>query len=955
MLDNKKVKSIFSKKKSIDSHLSRFFYAWDDTLKSLNTIFEDINALNYLYNADNNQKFIKVDDHLDNNQKDPTIFNVMPSTSEKLYSKKINCKDDAFFIDDETKKCVKIMPISLFNDSNKYVFNSQNLQLIIGNKCLVNVSPCNSLPVNVTSSKSFLPLDNKYSKQWFEGVIDKIKFDKYDQPLFKIKISNFDEQRKLTVITTWLNASNLAYVSYPNSSLPIGTRIVSLHPKLSNKSARHGLKLATILESLGARNKNRYLVMFDDWVFTYVLPTNIYLIANFNKIDVMELWREIPTNAKYFVKMYLEKFPERALVHLRVGQKINVKCGNSWSAAQVIEIDVSLAKFYLEALDKYIWMYRGSFRLEPLYKEISLKNFKNVNRRRHSHVNRNKNSPYVEYSFINTAPLDENLYSNESSDCKIINIPKDTQVLHQNYVHNNIFDTCFSPQLISKNNYYVCNHECASLLGKELETKNRISKYCFSDLAKPLLVGWGRCFEDLCYYVTPSCDNPLHFRTKLYSIEEIFEFLIKTSNTTSTLTIDNFTFEPLFINVIELNRFPFFYDSRFTILNLDITEGKERVPISCLVQSTIKNTKLPNFIYDPKRIPSPGVTFDNGPSFLVGCDCSDGFCTDSKACACRSLTFESLKCAEKFLEVDDDSHKHTPSRTVGYNHKRLSNKVLTGIYECNPNCKCSHLHCSNRVVQNNIGGARLQIYLDPHKGWCCRTLDDIPNGAFVSNYSGYILTEEMSDYYGLQSPEADEYFADLDFIECAENGGASEIESDDGLFDDEEDLYVIWEEKKNRPVKNLGHLKALAKFKDMLDDYVESEQEIKITYSNVPESTDNIFQKKLTPEFSPLGDKITNTKNTRYFCSGQNGLYVLDAKRRGNVGRFYSHSCEPNMFVQNVFVDTHNLCFPWIAFFASTNIKAYEELTWDYGYQVNSTGKMIICKCGSENCRGRLL
>jgi len=28
------------------------------------------------------------------------------------------------------------------------------------------------------------------------------------------------------------------------------------------------------------------------------------------------------------------------------------------------------------------------------------------------------------------------------------------------------------------------------------------------------------------------------------------------------------------------------------------------------------------------------------------------------------------------------------------------------------------------------------------------------------------------------------------------------------------------------------------------------------------------------------------------------------------------HSCDPNVFVQNVFVDTHDLRFPWVAFFA---------------------------------------
>lgn len=62
------------------------------------------------------------------------------------------------------------------------------------------------------------------------------------------------------------------------------------------------------------------------------------------------------------------------------------------------------------------------------------------------------------------------------------------------------------------------------------------------------------------------------------------------------------------------------------------------------------------------------------------------------------------------------------------------------------------------------------------------------------------------------------------------------------------------------------------------------------------------------------------------------------------------------MFVQNVFVDTHDLRFPWVAFFALQYIKAGAELTWDYNYDVGSVpDKQIICQCGSLECRGRLL
>ena len=83
---------------------------------------------------------------------------------------------------------------------------------------------------------------------------------------------------------------------------------------------------------------------------------------------------------------------------------------------------------------------------------------------------------------------------------------------------------------------------------------------------------------------------------------------------------------------------------------------------------------------------------------------------------------------------------------------------------------------------------------------------------------------------------------------------------------------------------------------------------------------------------------------------------VLDAKDTGNVGRFINHSCESNLVVQNVFLDTHDMRFPTVAFFALCRIKAGQELTWTYGYEPGAVeGKQLDCHCGSEHCRGRLL
>ncbi|XP_069074628.1 histone-lysine N-methyltransferase SETDB1 isoform X1 [Pleurodeles waltl] len=104
------------------------------------------------------------------------------------------------------------------------------------------------------------------------------------------------------------------------------------------------------------------------------------------------------------------------------------------------------------------------------------------------------------------------------------------------------------------------------------------------------------------------------------------------------------------------------------------------------------------------------------------------------------------------------------------------------------------------------------------------------------------------------------------------------------------------------------------------------------------------------------GDTKQVPRSTRQFYDGEESCYIIDAKLEGNLGRYLNHSCSPNLFVQNVFVDTHDLRFPWVAFFASKRIRAGTELTWDYNYDVGSVeGKVLLCCCGSTECRGRLL
>ncbi|CAF1044890.1 unnamed protein product [Adineta ricciae] len=82
----------------------------------------------------------------------------------------------------------------------------------------------------------------------------------------------------------------------------------------------------------------------------------------------------------------------------------------------------------------------------------------------------------------------------------------------------------------------------------------------------------------------------------------------------------------------------------------------------------------------------------------------------------------------------------------------------------------------------------------------------------------------------------------------------------------------------------------------------------------------------------------------------------IDAKYYGSISRFYNHSCKPNVHIQNVFINSHDVRFPVIALFACRNIRAGEEICWDYNYTVGCMpGVRIDCQCQASNCRGRLL
>ncbi|KAI4455327.1 histone-lysine n-methyltransferase eggless [Holotrichia oblita] len=358
---------------------------------------------------------------------------------------------------------------------------------------------------------------------------------------------------------------------------------------------------------------------------------------------------------------------------------------------------------------------------------------------------------------------------------------------------------------------------------------------------------------------------------------------------------------------------------------------------------------------------------------------------DRKKCSCWQLTLQCLKYMDKDTDPD----------TVGYQYRRLPEPIFTGIYECNKKCKCAAT-CLNRVVQNPLHH-KLQIFQTDMKGWGIRCLNDIPQGSFICIYAGVLLTEDMANrdgkFYG------DEYLAELDFIETAERTKEDyeedpyhdEVEKDlktperspeesgpDDEDDDEEDDIITntADDRDFIPANFLARkpqhedsgIRTRLRKRQPEKVVVKQEKKILITAKPTDDndtvmiSDDEDYAPREPSSFNPkqdssLGDGDERKyKSVRELFGTAEDVYIMDAKNTGNIGRFLNHSCSPNIFVQNVFVDTHDLRFPWVAFFTLSYVRAGTELTWNYNYDIGSVpDKELSCYCGSSECKGRLL
>ncbi|XP_059613968.1 histone-lysine N-methyltransferase eggless isoform X2 [Phlebotomus argentipes] len=754
-----------------------------------------------------------------------------------------------------------------------------------------------------------------------------------------------------------LTGKQLAFAEAPTQKLPVGCRVLAMFSNMKRKLFYPGI----VAEPMQETNNFRYLIFFDDGYVQYVYSKDVRRICRVSE----NVWDDVNPNSRDFIKNYLQENQyQRAVAQVKIGQKIEVERNGKWVSMRVAKVDASIILVYYD--DYTEWIYSGSQRLLPIYrmkmdsrlstgKKLQTRNepyvsFRNVDddtqrateQRRleedSREVTKDQTRSVAKKSTQPPAPVNQpqkQLMNNSTIFLEDDNYPKGKVIFYT--AKFNMPPKSYTP--------HNCNPDCLYRISYDLNLYN--------PLAKPLLSGWERKIYRVkarryVVYKAP-CGRSLR------GIDEVHTYLRFTD---CNLNVDNYDFDPAVHCLAE-----YVIDSAI-VRKSDISNGVESMPIACV--NCYDDTVPPTCIYANHRIPTEGVNLNLDPEFLCGCDCTDD-CMDKSKCACWQLTIAGVRCLTPTVDPN----------TVGYTYKKLYDPVPTGIYECNSRCKCK-MNCLNRVVQHPLS-LKLQVFKTANRGWGLRCLNDVPKGQFICIYAGHLLTEQKANEGGQN--HGDEYFAELDYIEVAEGikeGYEPEAPEEDSASDrddveynpkrrrgsDSDDDYfsvntavvqkTIKTRSKTRRSDTTGH-KSMASGAARVQGGERNANEDVIAISDdederIPQS----FEPNISIEKEDMPSKKARGLR-RMFGKGED-VYVMDAKIMGNVGRYFNHSCSPNLFVQNVFVDTHDLRFPWVAFFAMCHIRAGTELTWNYNYDVGTVpGKFLFCQCGSKNCRGRIL
>ncbi|KAK2540034.1 Setdb1 [Columba livia] len=638
-------------------------------------------------------------------------------------------------------------------------------------------------------------LGKKRTKTWHKGTLIAIQTVGAGKK-YKVK---FDNKGK-----SLLSGNHIAYDYHPSPEKHyVGSRVVAKYKDGNQVWLYAGI----VAEAPNVKNKDRFLIFFDDGYASYVKEWELYPVCR----PLKKTWEDIEdVSCRDFVEEYITAYPNRPMVLLKNGQLIKTEWEGTWWKSRVEEVDGSLVKILFLDDKRCEWIYRGSTRLEPMF-SMKTSTASTQEKKQSGQARTRPNvgavrskGPVVQYTQDLTGagpqykPLEQMQAASlpprsaspqpadtECSDTQLAQARKQVAKKSTSFRPSSVGSGQSSPaspvlsdapsgrtsaaqqhrgaaqpfhgmsdRVPNEPSYrapleklfylpHVCSYTCLAHV-RPIRSDQYRSK---NPLLIPLLYDFRRMTARR--RINRKMGFHVLYKTpcglSLRTMQEIERYLFETD--CDFLFLEMFCLDPYVLVDRKFQPYkPFYYIA-------DITKGREDVPLSCV--NEIDNTPPPQVAYSKERIPGKGVYINTSWEFLVGCDCKDG-CRDKSKCACHQLTVQATGCTPGG-QINPNS---------GYQHKRLEECLPTGVYECNKRCQCNINMCTNRLVQHGLQ-VRLQLFKTQNKGWGIRCLDDIAKGSFVCIYAGKILTDDFADKEGLEM--GDEYFANLDHIESVEN------------------------------------------------------------------------------------------------------------------------------------------------------------------------------------------
>ncbi|XP_074305077.1 histone-lysine N-methyltransferase family member SUVH2-like [Silene latifolia] len=150
-------------------------------------------------------------------------------------------------------------------------------------------------------------------------------------------------------------------------------------------------------------------------------------------------------------------------------------------------------------------------------------------------------------------------------------------------------------------------------------------------------------------------------------------------------------------------------------LTLDLSMKKDNMPV--FVFNDIDTDKEPLYYNYLSRTVFPPFVYGGGN---MGCDCVTS-CVSGCLCGMKN------------------------GGEIAYDHNGFLLRGKPLIFECGNYCSCPP-NCRNRVSQKGLKNS-LEVFRSRDTGWGVRTLELIPSGAFICEYTGVVLTREQAQLF----------------------------------------------------------------------------------------------------------------------------------------------------------------------------------------------------------------